>query len=135
MWLRYSRDIWPVKGFLPGRGQGCKTAIRAYIPGPDKARMDVRSINFLGRRIPVPRNMLLRILLGVVLVLGGFLGFLPILGYWMVPVGLLVLSIDFPVVRRFRRNATVRLGAWFKQRWPKLATKLGMTQRKPVAPE
>ncbi len=79
--------------------------------------------------------MLLRILLGVVLVTGGLLGFLPVLGYWMIPLGLLILSIDFPVVRRFRRNATVRLGSWFKQRWPKLAERLGMTLRKPVMPE
>ncbi len=95
----------------------------------------MKSINFLGKRIPVPRNMLLRILLGLVLVVGGILGFLPVLGYWMIPVGLLILSIDFPVVRRFRRNATVRLGSWFKRRWPKMAARLGMTQRKPVMPE
>ena len=41
--------------------------------------------------------------LGVILVIGGLLGFLPILGFWMLPLGLIVLSIDFALVRRWRR--------------------------------
>src|SRR5690625_5080872 len=41
----------------------------------------------------------LRIPLGVLLVLGGLLGFLPILGFWMVPLGLLLLALDIPAQR------------------------------------
>ena len=41
------------------------------------------------------------------LVLGGLLGFLPVLGFWMIPLGLLVLSIDIPIVRRWRRQLAV----------------------------
>lgn len=62
------------------------------------------------RRIPVPRHRMARISLGILLVFGGLLGFLPILGFWMIPLGLYVLSQDFPGVRRFRRRATVWLG-------------------------
>ena len=40
----------------------------------------------------------------------GLLGFLPILGYWMVPVGLIILSQDFATVRRWRRSFEVWLG-------------------------
>ena len=40
---------------------------------------------------------------------GGTLGFLPVLGFWMIPLGLLVLSQDLPVVRRWRRNFVVRM--------------------------
>jgi purine-cytosine permease-like protein len=87
----------------------------------------VKSVNFLGRRIPVPRNMLLRVLLGLLLVIGGLLGFLPILGYWMLPLGLLILSIDFPPVRRFRRRATVKIVGMLKRRFPKIATRIGLT--------
>ena len=65
------------------------------------------------RRVPLPKSRPARIALGVALVLGGILGFLPILGFWMIPLGLYVLSQDFPAVRRFRRRATVRLG----RRW------------------
>lgn len=82
-------------------------------------------INILGHRIGVPRHPLLRMALGVVLVLGGLIGFLPVLGYWMVPVGLAILAIDFPPVRRFQRRMTVRLGNWLHRRWPGFASRLG----------
>jgi hypothetical protein len=58
--------------------------------------------------------------MGVVLVLCGFVGFLPILGFWMVPLGLLVLSIDIPLVARWRRRFAAwwrkRIEPWWKQR-------------------
>jgi hypothetical protein len=42
--------------------------------------------------------------IGVLLILFGFLGFLPVLGFWMVPLGLVVLSYDIPRVRLWRQN-------------------------------
>jgi hypothetical protein len=54
--------------------------------------------------------------LGVLLVLAGFLGFLPILGFWMIPLGLIVLSVDVPAVRRLRRRTEVRIGRWRQKR-------------------
>ena len=68
------------------------------------------------RKLPMPRNKAARVALGVALVVGGTLGFLPILGFWMIPLGLYVLSQDFAGVRRFRRRATVRLGRWWQRR-------------------
>jgi purine-cytosine permease-like protein len=85
----------------------------------------LQQIKFLGLNVRVPAHPVLRIALGVILVFGGFLGFLPILGFWMLPLGLVILSIDFSVVRRFRRRASVRLGRWMIQRWPNLARKVG----------
>lgn len=38
--------------------------------------------------------------LGLVLILGGLLGFLPILGFWMIPLGLFFIALDVPVLRR-----------------------------------
>ncbi len=70
--------------------------------------------------LPLPRSRILRILIGVLLVIGGLFAFLPILGFWMIPLGLLVLSIDIPRVRRWRR----RFAVWFHRRYPKLAAKL-----------
>ena len=90
----------------------------------------MKAVNFLGKRIPVPSNMLLRVALGIILVFGGFLGFLPVLGFWMLPLGLLILSIDLPPVRRWRRNLTVRFGDWFKERWPGLARRMGRQGRR-----
>ena len=85
----------------------------------------MRHIKFVGFNVRVPAHPLLRIGLGVILVFGGFLGFLPILGFWMLPLGLVILSIDFAMVRRFRRRASVRLGRWLLRRWPNLARRVG----------
>ena len=85
----------------------------------------MRHIKFAGFNVRVPAHPLLRIGLGVILVLCGFLGFLPILGFWMLPLGLVVLSIDFAIVRRSRRRATVRLGRWMLVRWPNMARRVG----------
>ena len=62
----------------------------------------------IGRQsVPLPANRFARVALGLVLIGGGVLGFLPILGFWMIPLGLLVLSIDIPIVRRWRRQLAV----------------------------
>ena len=90
----------------------------------------MRKINFLGRRIPVPRNIVMRVGLGIALIFGGLLGFLPVVGYWMLPVGLLILSIDFPPVRRFQRRMTVHFGHLVLVRWPRLAARIGMGSRR-----
>ncbi len=87
----------------------------------------MKSINFLGRRVRVPANLFLRVGLGVLMIFGGIFSFLPVLGIWMLPLGLMILSIDFPPVRRFRRLATVRIVGWLKRRFPKIAAKLGLT--------
>ena len=58
----------------------------------------------------LPRSRTLRVALGTALVVMGIFGWLPIVGFWMIPLGLLVLSIDFHYVRRFRRRLEVRLG-------------------------
>lgn len=71
------------------------------------------TIHAFGRSIRTPRSRAARIALGIALVLGGFFSFLPVLGIWMVPLGLLVLSQDFPMVRRWRRSATI----YFGRRW------------------
>jgi hypothetical protein len=63
-------------------------------------------------RLPLPGSWIVRVLIGLVLILGGFLGFLPVLGFWMVPLGLMVLSIDLPFARRWRR----RMEVWWGKR-------------------
>ncbi|MBL4789269.1 MAG: hypothetical protein JKY60_09555 [Kordiimonadaceae bacterium] len=57
-----------------------------------------------------------RVIVGIACIIGGVLGFLPVLGFWMIPLGLIILSIDFPAVRRFRRNQEVKLGRWWQRR-------------------
>jgi len=67
----------------------------------------------IGRRTyKVPGSKPVRITMGVGLVLLGMLGFLPILGFWMIPLGLLILSVDSWRVRRIRR----RFEVWYGRR-------------------
>lgn len=58
----------------------------------------------------------LRLPLAVLLILGGLLGFLPVLGFWMLPLGLLLLAVDLPVLRPAVSSASVRLRAILR-RW------------------
>jgi purine-cytosine permease-like protein len=77
----------------------------------------VPRIRFGKYSVVLPGNRLVRLGLGVALViLGGFFGFLPILGYWMVPVGFLILATDVPVIRRFNRRVTVAVVGWWTSR-------------------
>ena len=66
----------------------------------------------------LPKNRIIRITLGILFVIGGFFGWLPILGFWMIPLGLLFLSIDFAIARRWRRRLIVWWGRR-KQRKPR----------------
>lgn len=68
------------------------------------------------RKIKVPGSPILRVAIGIALLCGGLLGFLPVLGFWMIPLGVLVLSIDFHPIRRFRRRFEVRFGRWQQKR-------------------
>lgn len=47
-----------------------------------------------------PSASWLRVPLGFLLVAGGLLGFLPVLGFWMLPMGVVLLSLDFALLRR-----------------------------------
>ena len=70
------------------------------------------SIKIGQREIPLPASPTLRIAAGICLICGGIAGFLPILGFWMLPLGVLVLSVDIPLVRRWRRRFTI----WWHRR-------------------
>jgi hypothetical protein len=78
---------------------------------------DKRAKIRLGRySVPMPGSRKQRVVLGAGLVAGGVVGFLPIVGFWMLPLGLVVLSVDSPKVRRTRRRFEVRWGKWRKAR-------------------
>ncbi|WP_156953288.1 hypothetical protein [Afifella pfennigii] len=87
-------------------------------PGNDERRQT--GLHLFGRSVPLPQSRLFRMGLGIALIFGGFVGFLPVAGFWMLPLGLIILSIDMPVVRRWRR----RLAVWFHSRYPDIARKL-----------
>lgn len=82
----------------------------------DTNAANLQQIKLFGRTFVLPRSRLARIGVGVALIFGGILGFLPVLGFWMVPLGVLVLSQDIPAVRRFRRKFWVRISRWWSRR-------------------
>ena len=45
----------------------------------------------------IPRG--LRSVAGLLLICGGIVGFLPILGFWMIPAGLALIALDIPGLR------------------------------------
>jgi hypothetical protein len=73
-------------------------------------------VRFGDKSVELPRSRPARIAIGGGLVVLGFFGFLPVLGFWMVPLGLLVLSADVPQVRRFNRRLTVKVRSWWTGR-------------------
>jgi hypothetical protein len=58
-----------------------------------------------------------RITAGILLVIGGIFGALPVLGFWMLPLGLILLSVDFPWAKRIL--------ATLKQWWHRLKAVVG----------
>ena len=61
-----------------------------------------------------PGSWLVRYPAAAFLIFGGVLGFLPILGFWMVPLGLLLIATDWPVLR----PPLARLLQWIERKWP-----------------
>ena len=61
-----------------------------------------------------PNSGWVRIPMAIALILGGFVGFLPILGFWMIPLGLVLVAQDVP----FLRPPMARLLAWINDKWP-----------------
>ena len=57
-------------------------------------------------RARLPRGV--RTLIGVLLVVGGVFGFLPVLGFWMIPLGLALIALDIPPLSR-------RLTGWLRR--------------------
>jgi hypothetical protein len=90
--------------------------------GPDDLdeqlrRLEVRLPRTLSRFVAwlrQPSATLVRVPMAGLFILGGFVGFLPLLGFWMIPLGLVLLAINVPFLRR----PTARLLAWIEAKWP-----------------
>lgn len=61
-----------------------------------------------------PTSRWIRIPMGALLVLFGLFGFLPILGFWMLPLGLLLIARDVPSLE----PPLARIFAWLNRRMP-----------------
>jgi len=88
------------------------------MPSKSRARLN-RQFDRLQRRVPDfvarwlerirrPEARLIRIPLGLLLILGGIFSFLPVLGIWMLPLGLLLLALDLVFLQGPVNSAIVR---------------------------
>lgn len=58
----------------------------------------------------------LRLLLGLLLVLCGLVSFLPVLGFWMLPLGIILIAIDAPFLAPVVANLLTRARWWWRRR-------------------
>ena len=79
-------------------------------------------------RLRQPGARWLRIPAGGLLICGGLLGFLPVLGFWMLPLGLLLLAIDVPFLER----PTARALAWLAHCWQAGKARLQRSRQDPT---
>jgi hypothetical protein len=64
-------------------------ALERMVPGSKGVFGNLRSNRWLPVRLP----------LALLLIVGGLVSFLPVLGIWMLPLGLLLLAVDLPFLR------------------------------------
>ncbi len=85
----------------------------------ERQKLD-RLVDRLKQKMPVPlartiawlvgpSAVLIRLPLGLFFIAGGVFSFLPLLGIWMLPLGVLLIAVDVPPVRR-----------WVIRTWPKI---------------
>ena len=60
-----------------------------------------------------PSNLIARIVACLLLIAGGILSFLPLLGFWMLPLGLIIIAQDLP----FLQPPLVRIFQWIERKW------------------
>jgi hypothetical protein len=73
------------------------------------SRRPARFVGWLRR----PSSRLVRIPVAALLIAGGILGFLPVLGLWMLPLGLVLFAQDVPVLQKPMAQS---LG-WVERKW------------------
>lgn len=83
----------------------------------EKSRLH-RQFDAIGRMAPVSRRVIdpllhgrlrrIRLPMACVLILGSFLAILPVFGLWMLPIGLMLLALDVPLLRPYVSNIVIR---------------------------
>jgi hypothetical protein len=96
-------------------------------PADDDARHHRRRLDSLIGRLPgrfraaalwllEPESRWARIPAGALLIVGGLLAVLPVFGLWMLPLGVILIAEDVPILRR----GVARALAYAERRWPRL---------------
>jgi hypothetical protein len=77
-----------------------------------EAKLSPRPAKFVGwlRR---PSSRYVRIPIAILLILGGIFSILPVLGLWMLPLGLLLFAQDVPALQ----GPLARMLGWIERKW------------------
>lgn len=70
----------------------------------------------LVRFLRADHSRLLRFPLGLLFIFGGLFSFLPILGFWMFPLGLMLIAVDVPFLRGPVARLIIKVRRW-SGRW------------------
>lgn len=77
-----------------------------------QGKMPPRFAKFIGW-VRKPSSRLVRVPLAMVLIIGGIFSFLPVLGLWMLPLGLILIAQDLP----FLQGPMARMLGWIERKW------------------
>ncbi len=77
-----------------------------------EAKLPPRPAKFVGW-LRKPSSRLVRIPLAILLIVGGIFSFLPILGLWMLPLGLVLFAQDVPLLQ----TPMARMLGWVERKW------------------
>jgi hypothetical protein len=73
-----------------------------------------------------PSSQWVRIPLAILLMVGGVFAFLPVLGFWMLPLGLILIAQDLP----FLQSPLARALGWAERKWLQRQAKLGVERER-----
>lgn len=103
---------------------GCAGGTRRFdVSAEAKAELD-RHFEWIAQKLPdkggrfvrwlrEPSSRLVRIPLALLLILGGIFSILPVLGLWMLPLGLLLIAQDVP----FLQLPLANMLGWIERKW------------------
>jgi hypothetical protein len=77
-----------------------------------EGKMPPRCAKFIGW-VRKPSSRLVRVPLAMGLIIGGIFSFLPVLGLWMLPLGLILIAQDLP----FLQGPMARMLGWIERKW------------------
>ncbi len=77
-----------------------------------EAKLPPRPARFVGW-LRKPSSRYVRIPVALLLIVGGIFSFLPVLGLWMLPLGLLLFAQDVPLLQK----PMARMLGWVERKW------------------
>jgi hypothetical protein len=108
--------VWVVDRMRFGAYLSPRTVQRGQM-ADEKSRLH-RQFDAIGRMAPASRRIIdpllhgslrrVRLPIACLLIVGSFLSILPVFGLWMLPLGLMLLALDVPLLRPWVSNLLIR---------------------------